>query len=107
MVTPVDFYINEGLLDVSGGCTLGSKAVDIDLMMDTLGNIRGDFLNLEFLMLKPFQLGVQKYTDLLDNIDCESKLTNFLRMKKWIFENSDQAGETYRQFMKDFLREIN
>jgi polyhydroxyalkanoate synthase len=55
MVTPVDFHINEGLLNVWGGCTLGSKAVDIDLIVDTLGNIPGDFLNLECLMLKPFQ----------------------------------------------------
>ena len=61
MVTPVDFHINEGLLNVWGGCTQGSKAVDIDLMVDTLGNIPGDFLNLEFLMLKPFELGFQKY----------------------------------------------
>ena len=58
MVTPIDFHINEGLLNVWGGCTLRSKAVDIDLIVDTLGNIPGDFLNLEFLMLKPFQLGV-------------------------------------------------
>jgi polyhydroxyalkanoate synthase len=104
MVTPVDFHINEGLLNVWSGCTLGSKAVDIDLMVDTLGNIPGDSLNLEFLMLKPFQLGVQKYIDLLDNIDCESKLINFLRMEKWIFDSPDQAGEAYRQFMKDFYQ---
>ena len=83
---------------------MGSKAVDIDLMVDTLGNIPGDFLNLEFLMLKPFQLGVQKYIDLLENIDRESKLINFLRMEKWIFDSPDQAGEAYRQFMKDFYQ---
>jgi len=83
----------------------GSKAVNINLMVDTLGNIPGDFLKLEFLMLKPFQLGVQKYIDLLDNIDCESKLINFLQMEKWIFDSPDQAGEAYRQFMKDFYQE--
>jgi len=99
MVTPVDFHINEGLLNVWGGCTLGSKALDIDLIVDTLGNIPGDFLNWEFLMLKHFQLGVQKYINLLDNIDCESKLINFLRMEKWIFDSPDQAGEAYRQFL--------
>jgi polyhydroxyalkanoate synthase len=82
----------------------GPKAVDIDLIVDTLGNIPGDLLNLEFLMLKPFQLGVQKYIDFLDNIDCESKLINFLRMEKWIFDSPDQAGEAYRQFMKDFYQ---
>jgi len=104
MVTLVDFHINEGLLNVWGGCTLGPKAVDIDLIMDTLENIPGDFLNLEFLMLMPFQLGVQKYIDLLENIDCESKLINFIRMEKWIFDSPDQAGEAYRQFIKDFYQ---
>jgi hypothetical protein len=101
---PVDFHINEGLLNVWGGCTLGSKAVDIDLIVDTLGNIPGDFLNLEFLMLKHFELGVQKYIDILENIDCESKLINFLRMEKLIFDSPDQAGEAYRQLTKDFYQ---
>ena len=63
MVTPVDFHTNEGLLNVWSGCTLGLKAVDNDLMVDTQGNIPSDFLNLEFLMLKPFELGVQKYCE--------------------------------------------
>jgi len=104
MVTPVDFHVNEGLLNAWGGCTLGSQALDVDLMVDTLGNIPGDFLNLEFLLLKPFQLGVQKYIDLLENIHSEDKLVNFLRMEKWIFDSPDQAGEAYRQFMKDFYQ---
>ncbi|MEW5858383.1 MAG: class III poly(R)-hydroxyalkanoic acid synthase subunit PhaC [Cyanobacteriota bacterium] len=105
MVTPVDFHINEGLLNVWGGCSLGSQALDVDLMVDTLGNIPGDFLNLEFIMLKPFQLGIQKYIDLLETIDSEDKLLNFLRMEKWIFDSPDQAGEAYRQFMKDFYQQ--
>ena len=104
MVTPVDFHTNEGLLNVWGGSTLGSQALDVDLMVDTLGNIPGDFMNLEFLMLKPFQLGIQKYIDLLDTIESEDKLLNFLRMEKWIFDSPDQAGEAYRQFMKDFYQ---
>ena len=104
MVTPVDFHIKEGLLNVWGGSTLGSQALDVDLMVDTLGNIPGDFMNLEFLMLKPFQLGIQKYIDLLDTIESEDKLLNFLRMEKWIFDSPDQAGEAYRQFMKDFYQ---
>ena len=104
MVTPVDFHINSGLLNVWSGCTQGPQAVDVDLMVDTLGNIPGDLLNLEFLMLKPFQLGVKKYIDLLETIDHEDKLVNFLRMEKWIFDSPDQAGEAYRQFMKDFYQ---
>jgi polyhydroxyalkanoate synthase subunit PhaC len=104
MVTPVDFHINEGLLNVWSGSTLGSQALDVDLIVDTLGNIPGSLLNFTFIMLKPFGLGVKKYVDLLEIIDCEDKLLNFLRMEKWIFDSPDQAGEAFRQFIKDFYQ---
>ncbi|MBD2728868.1 class III poly(R)-hydroxyalkanoic acid synthase subunit PhaC [Nostoc sp. FACHB-892] len=104
MVTPVDFHINEGLLNVWSGTSLGTQALDVDLLVDTLGNIPGNFLNFVFVMLKPFQLGVKKYIDLLEIVEYEDKLLNFLRMEKWIFDSPDQAGETFRQFIKDFYQ---
>ncbi|GAB1542146.1 class III poly(R)-hydroxyalkanoic acid synthase subunit PhaC [Scytonema sp. NUACC21] len=104
MVTPVDFHINEGLLNVWGGCTLGSKALDVDLMVDTFGNVPGNFLNFAFIMLKPFQLGVKKYMDVLDIVDNKEKLVNFLRMEKWIFDSPDRVGGASRQFLKDFYQ---
>lgn len=105
MVAPIDFKMPKSLLNMRGGCSLGSEAIDIDLMVDALGNIPGDFLNLEFLMLKPLQLGYQKYLDFPNIMENEDKLLNFMRMEKWIFDSPDQAGETYRQFMKDFYQE--
>jgi polyhydroxyalkanoate synthase len=104
MVAPIDFHQTGTLLNMRGGCTLGAEAIDVDLMVDALGNIPGDFLNLEFLMLKPQQLGIQKYMDFPDIVESEDKLLNFLRMEKWIFDSPDQAGEAYRQFMKDFYQ---
>lgn len=104
MVAPIDFHQTETLLNMRGGCTLGAEAIDVDLMVEALGNVPGDFLNLEFLMLKPQQLGIQKYMDFPDIVDSEDKLLNFLRMEKWIFDSPDQAGEAYRQFMKDFYQ---
>lgn len=104
MVTPVDFQMQDTLLNMRGGCTLGSQALDVDLMIDALGNVPGDYLNTEFLMLKPLQLGYQKYLDLPDIMLSPDKLMNFMRMEKWIFDSPDQAGEAYRQFMKDFYQ---
>jgi polyhydroxyalkanoate synthase len=104
MVAPVDFHQTGTLLNMRGGCTIQSEALDIDLMVDAMGNIPGDFLNLEFLMLKPQQLGIQKYLDFPDIVESEDKLLNFLRMEKWIFDSPDQAGEAYRQFLKDFYQ---
>jgi len=105
MVAPIDFQMTNSLLNMRGGCTLGKEAIDIDVMVDALGNIPGDYLNLEFLMLKPMQLGYQKYLDFPEIMDSEDKLLNFMRMEKWIFDSPDQAGEAYRQFMKDFYQE--
>jgi polyhydroxyalkanoate synthase len=105
MVAPVDFDMPNTLLNARGGCTLGAEAVDIDLMVDALGNIPGDYLNIEFLMLKPLQLGYEKYLSLPEIMGSRDKLLNFLRMEKWIFDSPDQAGETYRQFLKDFYQD--
>jgi polyhydroxyalkanoate synthase len=55
-------------------------------------------------MQKPFQLGFQKYVDLIDILDQEHKLQNFLRMENWIFDSPDQAGQAFRQFIKDFYQ---
>ena len=104
MVTPVDFHVQEALLNLWGGCTLGSEALDVDQMVDAMGNVPGDFLNSEFLMLKPWQLGYQKYLDFPEIMGDEEKLRNFMRMEKWIFDSPDQPGEVYRQFMKDFYQ---
>jgi polyhydroxyalkanoate synthase len=104
MVTPVNFHIPHALLNQLGGCTLGTQALNVDLMVDAQGNIPGDYLNAEFVMLKPWQLGVQKYLDLVEIMDDEDKLLNFFRMEKWIFDSPDQAGEAYRQFLKDFYQ---
>ncbi|HEY9704275.1 MAG TPA: class III poly(R)-hydroxyalkanoic acid synthase subunit PhaC, partial [Allocoleopsis sp.] len=105
MVAPIDFQMKNTLLNMRGGCTLGKEAFDVDLLVNALGNVPGDYLNLEFLMLKPLQLGYQKYLDFPDIMASEDKLMNFLRMEKWIFDSPDQAGEAYRQFLKDFYQE--
>lgn len=104
MVTPVDFHVNDGVPNLWAGCNTGGQTMDVDGLVDSFGNIPGEFMNLGFLMLKPFQLGLGKYLEMIDIMDNEEKLLNFLRMEEWIFDSPDQAGETYRQFMKDFYQ---
>jgi len=104
MVAPVDFHVQEGLLNRWAGCDSGRENMDVDLLVDAFGNIPGEFMNFGFLVLKPLQLGIRKYLELIDIMDNREKLLNFLRMEQWIFDSPDQAGETYRQFMKDFYQ---
>ncbi|MGC9196087.1 MAG: class III poly(R)-hydroxyalkanoic acid synthase subunit PhaC [Syntrophobacteraceae bacterium] len=104
MVTPVDFHVSGGLLNTWSGCSYGAQSMDADAMVDALGNIPGDFMNFGYMLLKPFQLNVEKYLGLTEILDDEAKLISFLRMEKWIFDSPDQAGETFRQFIKDFYQ---
>ncbi len=99
MVTPVDFQTPDNML------SSWVQHMDVDLLVDTLGNIPGEMLNWTFLSLKPFSLTGQKYVNMVDALADEEQLKNFLRMEKWIFDSPDQAGETFRQFIKDFYQQ--
>ncbi|HPE78635.1 MAG: class III poly(R)-hydroxyalkanoic acid synthase subunit PhaC [Gammaproteobacteria bacterium] len=99
MVTPVDFKTPDNML------SHWVQNVDIDLLVDTQGNIPGEMLNWTFLNLKPYQLMAQKYLGVVDLMDDPKALKNFMRMEKWIFDSPDQAGETFRQFIKDFFQQ--
>lgn len=98
-VTPIDFSKNDGLL------FRWSKDMDFDKLVESNhGLIPGDFLNQGFDMLKPM-MKVQKQQSLTNALDDKEKLLNFLRMEKWISESPDQAGECFRQFMKELYQQ--
>lgn len=98
MVAPIDFHTPHSHL------SHWVQNVDIDLVVDTLGNIPGSLLNWTFLNLKPYQLMGQKYLNMVDMMSDKTLLQNFMRMEKWIFDSPDQAGEAFRQFIKDFYQ---
>lgn len=99
MVTPVDFSTPDNLL------AKWARALDVDRLVDTLGNVPGELLNAVFLALLPFRLTSQKYVALADIADDRHQLENFLRMERWIFDSPDQAGEAFRQFVGWLFKE--
>jgi polyhydroxyalkanoate synthase len=98
MVTPVDFHTPDNML------SNWTRDLDADLFVDALGNVPADLMNYCYLTLKPFRLNVQKYVGLTDILDDKAALEDFLRMEKWIFDSPDQAGECFRQFIKQFYQ---
>jgi polyhydroxyalkanoate synthase len=98
MVTPVDFQTADNMLS----CWV--RELDVDLLVDTLGNVPGELLNWTFLTLKPFQLMGQKYVNMVDALEDEKSARNFMLMEKWIFDSPDQAGEAFREFVKIFFQ---
>ena len=99
MVTPVDFHAPGNLL------SKWVRAVDVDRMVEALGNIPGELLNATFQSLMPLRLTIQKYAEVADLVDAPAALANFLRMEEWIVDSPDQAGIAFAQFIRWFFKE--
>ena len=99
LVTPIEFSTNDGLL------FRWAKDMDFDALVDgNNGIVPGSFLNVGFDLLKPM-MKLSKNSVMMDSLDDKEKLLNFLRMEKWIADSPDQAGECFRQFMKELYQE--
>ncbi|OZB61043.1 MAG: class III poly(R)-hydroxyalkanoic acid synthase subunit PhaC, partial [Lysobacterales bacterium 13-68-4] len=98
MVTPVDFHTPDNML------SHWVQQLDVDRFVDVMGNIPAALMNWVYLTLKPLRLNQQKYIGLVEILDNPAELENFLRMERWIFDSPDQAGEAFRQFIKDFYQ---
>jgi polyhydroxyalkanoate synthase len=99
MVTPVDFQTDDNLL------SKWVRKVDVERMVEVLGNVPGALLNAAFIALLPLRLGVQKYADVAHVADDPDALANFLRMERWIHDSPDQAGRAFAEFVRWFFRE--
>jgi polyhydroxyalkanoate synthase subunit PhaC len=99
MVTPVDFHTDDNLL------SKWAQKLDVDRLVQRLGNVPGALLNAAFIALRPLRLTARKYAGLADIADDRVALENFLRMERWIQDSPDQAGEAFRQFVRWFFQE--
>lgn len=96
-VAPFEFSGNESVL------FRWAKDIDVDTIVDSVGNMSADMLNQAFGMLKP-TMSISKYTGIMDSLDDEDKLMNFLRMEAWKADTPDFPGECYRQYIKDLFQ---
>lgn len=99
MVTPVDFHTDDNLL------SKWVRKVDVDRMVQVLGNVPGELLNAAFLSLMPLRLTARKYAGIADIAGDREALANFLRMERWIHDSPDQAGAAFREFIRWFFQE--
>ena len=81
-----------------------TKYVDVDIMAESMGTIKADVLNGAFSMLKP-SADIAKYFGVIEMMDDEAKLMNFLRMEKWKNDTPDLSGEMFKKYIKDLFRD--
>ena len=81
-----------------------SRHLDAERMFSSIGNMPKEQLYSCYSALKPFKQGVNKYLNLVENIDNDNFVQNFLRVEKWLYDTPDIAGETFRQWISDIYQ---
>src|SRR5829696_9084260 len=81
-----------------------AKNMDVDKMLQVVGNLQSEQLYALYVTLKPFKQGINKYLNLLQNVDNEQFVGNFLRLEKWLYDTPPIAGETFRQWISDIYQ---
>jgi len=85
MVMPIDFDSKDALL------FRWIKKTDVSALVKAHGLVTGDYLNHMFLYLKPFELNINKYRNLVRD-GYKKNLPSFLRMERWTFDCPSESG---------------
>jgi polyhydroxyalkanoate synthase len=108
-ITPVDFHADqdEGRTD-HGFINLWTRSLtpeDIDRLIEANGNLPGELMSYVFSTMTPMSSLTKYNLGLLDVLDDEKKLLNFLRMEKWLADRPHHPGEAAKQWLKDLYQQ--
>ncbi|MBT8173812.1 MAG: class III poly(R)-hydroxyalkanoic acid synthase subunit PhaC [Nitrosopumilus sp.] len=82
-----------------------AKHMDVDKMVEIIGNMPPEFMYYCFSVLKPFEQGIEKYVKFFKNIDNKKFVDNFLRVEKWLGDTPPIPGELFKQWIKDIYQD--
>ena len=113
-ITPIDFHADmvadsegngregHGFLNV---WTRSLAPEDIDRLIDANGNLPGEFMGAVFNQMTPMRSMMKYNWDMLEVVDDQKRLLNWLRMEKWIADRPDHPGEAAKQWLKDLYQQ--
>jgi len=82
-----------------------TRHIDVDKMVEVVGNMHPEFMYYCFSILKPFEQGIEKYVKFFKNIEDEKYVDNFMRIEKWLSDTPPIPGELFRQWIKDIYQD--
>jgi polyhydroxyalkanoate synthase len=102
-ITPVDFHQdqaegrpNHGFINL---WTRSLSDEDIERLIEANGNLPGELMSHVFSQMTPGATMSKYNLGLLDTLDDEKKLLNFLRMEKWLADRPHHPGEAAKQLL--------
>src|SRR3954466_9958313 len=108
-ITPIDFHADRDDPNTHHGFlnlwTRSLDRADVDRLVDTYGGLPGEFMSSVFSLMTPLRSLTKYNVDLIDVIDDEARLMNFLRMEKWLADRPAHPGEAAKQWLKDLYQD--
>ena len=107
-VTPLDFHAEDDDGKGQGFINVWTRSLsgdDVDRMIEVWGVLPGEFMSAVFNMMTPVRSMTKYNLDMLDVVDNEAKLLNFLRMEKWLADRPHHAGEAAKEWLKDLYQQ--
>ncbi len=108
-ITPIDFHADtvenrsgHGFINI---WTRSLAPEDVDRLIDANGNLPGEFMGAVFNLMTPMRTLLKYNLDMLEVVDDEKRLLNWLRMEKWIADRPDHPGEAAKQWLKDLYQQ--
>lgn len=101
LTPPLDFSARR---DSLFSLWLDEKYLDVDRLVNSLGNIPAELIEVASKMLKPVENYVGAYQTLADRIDDPQAVENWEAMHKWVHDGVPFAGEAFRQWVQDLVR---
>jgi polyhydroxyalkanoate synthase len=101
LTAPIDFSASpEGTMAL----WLDDDNLDIDKLVDTMGNVPGELIRFWAKLIKPVENFVGAYVNLFKMMDDEDAVRGWQAINRWVEDVIPVAGEAFRQFVKVYVR---
>ncbi len=83
---------------------LEERNLDVDRLVDTIGNVPGELIRHWAKLLKPVENFMGAYVNLWKLMDDEAAVRGWQAINRWVEDVIPLAGEAFRQFVKIYFR---
>jgi polyhydroxyalkanoate synthase len=102
LTTPIDFAPEKtGLL----GIWTDEKHLDLDLLVDSVGNVSSELIENAMQMLKPVTNYVGAHAKMWECILDEKPIDTWEAMNKWVSDGTPFPGVAFKQWIKEFYQQ--
>ncbi|RLL46590.1 class III poly(R)-hydroxyalkanoic acid synthase subunit PhaC [Oceanobacillus piezotolerans] len=84
---------------------LDERYFNLDLMVDTLGNVPAETIDFGNKLLKPITNYLGPIVSLADRADDDEFVKNWSLLQKWVADGVPFPGEAYRQWISEFYQQ--